>query len=170
MGYSPVARHYWGNHILFSLPAGTKMFQFPAFAPHSVRWQSVRLPGCPIRTPMDQGSLAPPPGFSQRAASFFAFRSQGIRRAPFLAFAALSIPGESTYLGTTEHFCSLVFFSFSMFQELFVLLEFCLKKSSSLFCSTMSMTDRAISCRLVENNGFEPLTPCVQSRCSSQLS
>ena len=22
----------------------------------------------------------------------------------------------------------------------------------------------------VENNGFEPLTPCVQSRCSSQLS
>jgi hypothetical protein len=23
---------------------------------------------------------------------------------------------------------------------------------------------------LVENNGFEPLTPCVQGRCSSQLS
>ena len=22
---------------------------------------------------------------------------------------------------------------------------------------------------LVENNGFEPLTPCLQSRCSSQL-
>ena len=32
LGSSPVARHYWGNHILFSLPAGTKMFQFPAFA------------------------------------------------------------------------------------------------------------------------------------------
>ena len=25
-------------------------------------------------------------------------------------------------------------------------------------------------CGFVENNGFEPLTPCVQSRCSSQLS
>ena len=24
--------------------------------------------------------------------------------------------------------------------------------------------------RKVENNGFEPLTPCLQSRCSSQLS
>ena len=24
--------------------------------------------------------------------------------------------------------------------------------------------------RIVENNGFEPLTPCVQGRCSSQLS
>ena len=23
---------------------------------------------------------------------------------------------------------------------------------------------------MVENNGFEPLTPCLQSRCSSQLS
>ena len=32
LGSSPAARHYWGNHCLFSLPAGTKMFQFPAFA------------------------------------------------------------------------------------------------------------------------------------------
>ena len=32
LGCSPFARHYWGNHCLFSLPAGTKMFQFPAFA------------------------------------------------------------------------------------------------------------------------------------------
>ncbi len=24
--------------------------------------------------------------------------------------------------------------------------------------------------KIVENNGFEPLTPCVQGRCSSQLS
>ena len=32
LGCSPVARHYWGNHSLFSFPAGTKMFQFPAFA------------------------------------------------------------------------------------------------------------------------------------------
>ena len=32
LGSSPFARHYWGNHCLFSLPAGTKMFQFPAYA------------------------------------------------------------------------------------------------------------------------------------------
>ena len=32
LGSSPVARHYWGNHCLFSLPLGTKMFQFPRFA------------------------------------------------------------------------------------------------------------------------------------------
>ena len=32
LGSSPVARRYWGNHCLFSLPRGTKMFQFPRFA------------------------------------------------------------------------------------------------------------------------------------------
>ena len=34
LGSSPFARHYLGNHYLFSLPTGTKMFQFPAFAHH----------------------------------------------------------------------------------------------------------------------------------------
>ena len=27
-----------------------------------------------------------------------------------------------------------------------------------------------LNSQTVENNGFEPLTPCLQSRCSSQLS
>ena len=36
LGYSPFARHYWGNHCLFSFPAGTKMFQFPALASNNV--------------------------------------------------------------------------------------------------------------------------------------
>jgi hypothetical protein len=30
--------------------------------------------------------------------------------------------------------------------------------------------ERYLKIRLVEDNGFEPLTPCVQGRCSSQLS
>ncbi len=32
LGYSAFARHYLRNHYLFSLPGGTKMFQFPPFA------------------------------------------------------------------------------------------------------------------------------------------
>ena len=32
LGSSPFARHYLENHYLFSLPRGTKMFQFPPFA------------------------------------------------------------------------------------------------------------------------------------------
>ena len=36
-------------------------------------------------------------------------------------------------------------------------------------CDSMSKID-ALNTGPVENNGFEPLTPCLQSRCSSQLS
>ena len=46
LGSSPFARHYWGNHCLFSLPAGTKMFQFPAFAsPTWLEITSLQLAG-----------------------------------------------------------------------------------------------------------------------------
>ena len=90
LGSSPVARHYWGNHVLFSLPQGTKMFQFPWFASsHKGGWQSVRLPGCPIRVPRDQRPLASPPGFSQLAAPFVAFPS---RRHPPCALSCFRPP------------------------------------------------------------------------------
>ncbi len=41
------------------------------------------------------------------------------------------------------------------------------EKNYSLFVIHCSLAPTG---RLVENNGFEPLTPCLQSRCSSQLS
>ena len=41
LGCSPFARHYWGNHYLFSLPTGTKMFQFPALALNLEDWVTV---------------------------------------------------------------------------------------------------------------------------------
>ena len=57
-------------------------------------------------------------------------------------------------------------------------LQFCLVSicQRSLICFELSLTDFAYAASIsiltdaVENNGFEPLTPCVQSRCSSQLS
>ena len=85
LGSSPFARHYLGNHCLFSLPAGNKMFQFPAFA-HSMVCRASCPAGCPIRIPADQRLFAPPRGFSQLIASFFASESQGIRHAPFSTF------------------------------------------------------------------------------------
>ena len=76
-----------GESLLFSFPAGTKMFQFPAFASLLKQGSpAFSRRGCPIRTSADQRSHAPTRGFSQLAASFFAFRSQGIRRTPFPAF------------------------------------------------------------------------------------
>ena len=73
-----------GESLLFSLPGGTKMFQFPPFASAPLRrGPSFRRPGCPIRIPAGQRSFAPHRGFSQLIASFIASVSQGIRHAPF---------------------------------------------------------------------------------------
>ena len=76
-----------GESFLFSFPAGTKMFQFPALASSQQICNDDRqgLPGCPIRKSRDQRSFAPTPRLSQLIASFIASVSQGIRRAPFLS-------------------------------------------------------------------------------------
>ena len=63
--------------LLFSLPAGTEMFQFPALAlalPVSLRT------GSPIRTSADLFVFADPRGFSQLVTSFFA--SGSLRHPP----------------------------------------------------------------------------------------
>ena len=138
---------------------------------------------------MDQGSLAPTHGLSQLAASFVAFQSLGIRRTPFPTFAApIVLPHVSGATGTClqpstrvdgiTHSSLFVYSTFcsgsstisvaplraialmALNQFLFLFQHVKDRRASALYCG----------CGLVENNGFEPLTPCVQSRCSSQLS
>ena len=91
LGCSPFARHYWGNHCLFSFPAGTKMFQFPALASCYARCHSFRMTGCPIRKSSDQRLFAPTQSLSQLITSFIASESQGIRHAPFFTFLIHSL-------------------------------------------------------------------------------
>ena len=91
LGCSPFARHYWGNHCLFSFPAGTKMFQFPALASCYARCHSFRMSGCPIRKSSDQRLFAPTRSLSQLITSFIASESQGIRHAPFFTFLIHSL-------------------------------------------------------------------------------
>ena len=78
-----------GESLLFSLPPGTKMFQFPGFAsPTSFRrWPVCNRPGCPIRKSADQWPFAPTRGLSQLVTSFIACESLGIRHTPFLSFS-----------------------------------------------------------------------------------
>ena len=59
------------------------MFQFPGFA---IARYGFTIAGCPIRTPADQWSFAPPRSFSQLAASFVASESLGIHRVPLVRF------------------------------------------------------------------------------------
>ena len=63
--------------------AGTKMFQFPAFACLAA-CRAFNAAGSPIRTPADQWSFAPTRGFSQLVASFIASWSLGIHHTPFV--------------------------------------------------------------------------------------
>ena len=46
LGSSLFDRHYWGNRLFLSPPPGTKMFQFPGFAP-SMMVASLQLAGLP---------------------------------------------------------------------------------------------------------------------------
>ena len=73
--------------LLFSLPAGTEMFHFPAFPPHHlyIQW---RVPGhdsrwvSPFGHPRITGRLSPPRGLSQTPTSFVGSSCPGIHRAP----------------------------------------------------------------------------------------
>jgi hypothetical protein len=101
--------------------------------------------GCPIRTSTDQFVLADPRGFSQLITSFFASESLGIPRAPLITYFY--------FVPISRNFCYNFYFNMSM--NLFLYIQ---------------RKEMEIHLFGVEDNGFEPLTPCVQGRCSSQLS
>ena len=86
--------------------------------------------------------------------------SQGIRHAPLITFFT---PAHTPQKGKARspYFSCIVYMDINVH----VIHHF----SYSLACVNMSKISCATK-RKVENNGFEPLTPCLQSRCSSQLS
>ena len=75
---------------LFSLPAGTEMFHFPAFPPAALCVQA-EVPGLssrwvsPFGHPRITGRLSPPRGFSQTPTSFIGSRCQGIHHVHLVA-------------------------------------------------------------------------------------
>ena len=149
---------------MFSLPRGTKMFQFPRFAsPEGDAAPSARRV-VPFGDPRVNGHLrldgayrslsrpSSPPGAqaSTMCPSYTSCHSSHPVR-PFRIISHIRLSGEggSIYIRLFD-FCSTLNFS---------------------ACISMSMISSfSAPCGVVENNGFEPLTPCLQSRCSSQLS
>ena len=89
-GLSPVRSPLLGRSRLFSLPRGTKMFQFPRLPPRggrSLRRGHTASPvwGCPIRESSDRSLLAAPRGVSSCATPFIGSLPQGIRLLPLVA-------------------------------------------------------------------------------------
>src|SRR5689334_712694 len=76
---------------LLSLPAGTEMFHFPAFPPHTLYIQ-VRVTGhissrvSPFGHPRITARLPAPRGLSQAPTSFIGSWCQGIHRAPLKTY------------------------------------------------------------------------------------
>ncbi len=165
LGCSPFARHYLGNHYLFSSPAGTKMFQFPALASHLAGMTVLQT--CwvvPFGNLRIKGYLHLPRSLSQLITSFIASESQGIRHAPLLTFS---------YQRCYQYNCRIkscvridIYFQLALYFKMLLycfVVHYVKDRCQCLCLKGLSDID-------VENNGFEPLTPCVQGRCSSQLS
>ena len=150
LGCAPFARLYLGYHCCFLFLRVLRCFSSPRLPPQFVGITYLYMMGCPIRKSADRWPFAPPRGLSQLVTSFFAVKSQGIPCAPFV-----------TYSISTRCFSSLAPLSRGATFVFFVLL-FSFQPVKELL--------RRVSRRCVEDNGFEPMTPCVQSRCSSQLS
>ena len=86
LAWSAFARRYSRSRGCFPFLRLLRCFSSPGSPRHAMdsRDDTPKGVGCPIRRSRDRRSLAPPPGFSQRATSFIASRCQGIHQMPSL--------------------------------------------------------------------------------------
>ena len=152
--------------------------------------------GCPIRKSWDQRLFAPPPSLSQLITSFIASQSLGIHRSLLFAFFILfarTCKLDAYQCVSTNTQCLLYriallyYFFLSFFQYIkdrylvdsWQLSAICLTTnplnvlivsgSILIICITFFTILQKKTTRwsiFVENIGLEPMTPCVQGRCS----
>ena len=142
--------------------------------------------GCPIRRSRDHRSLASPPGFSQRATSFIASQCQGIHQMPFLALdprrnskgSTYGVPPHKTaaHRGKTPtpkrpHMKTLL----RIGAQLSLRRAYPPRSHDKLSLHPSNNTPARVApdgvssllqTPVVEVNGFEPMTSCLQSRRS----
>ena len=149
-----------GESLLFSLPRGTKMFQFPRFASsHVVMMTVLQTAGLSHSEIRGSKVICTLPRLI--AAYHVLHRLREPRHPPCALFY---FPGRR-YIQQRINRNSYFQLCLPKKEEHISLLEF----HSTVSCVNMSKIYCPFKGR-VENNGFEPLTPCLQSRCSSQLS
>ena len=156
---------------LFSFPPGTEMFQFPGFAPSFKDGGAVARAGLPhsdIRGSMDICSSP------RLFAACHVLRRLREPRHPSCALVSFLYDLFSNRYLFVEHravfscLCRQPRTSFLLFDLLLVCFD---SLRITFFFRDARFQHVNVLCSLwVENNGFEPLTPCLQSRCSSQLS
>ncbi len=147
--------------------------------------------GCPIRRSVDQRLFAPPHGLSQRTTSFIASQHQGIHRMPFIHL--ITLIANAHHCGRAQSFTQLSAWPHSKRPASSKLVRQGrshmiqtrpqtrhTNKSSLQYQRTASSNPEARAAitpinnararhhrkTMVEPDGFEPTTPCLQSRCS----
>ena len=182
MGSSPFDRLYSGNRCYFLLLRVLRCFSSPRSL-RAIRAVTGSLPpGCPIRISAAVAGICPLPrlfaayhvlrrlreprhppcALVYSVYLRYALRSYR-RRVPFcFAFARYRIQLHPEGCGCLRRSLFSRFVSFLSPPS-----RQCLPRRG---CGTRDSSLVIVLVSVVENNGFEPLTPCVQSRCSSQLS
>ena len=89
LGSSAFAHRYLRNRFFFLFLQVLRCFTSPGSLPCG--WWRVAPSGFPIRTPTSYRMLTAPRGFSQLAASFFAYHCQGILYALLVAWPKLQL-------------------------------------------------------------------------------
>ena len=186
LGCSPFARHYWGNHCCFLFLRVLRCFSSPGSPPRKISGDSRPSDGwvVPFGNPGINGhlhlhrayrSLSRPSSPPRAKAStrcpnllspFTGHDAQ--THTPLLILSAVNkISCRQSCLRRTQFLSQneKSFFTYSLVSQ--NVKDLCEERPA------MRQGDRRAAPAAphpVENNGFEPLTPCLQSRCSSQLS
>jgi hypothetical protein len=147
------------------------MFQFPGFTPckhgprPSVGWVS------PFGNPRIKQLFAPPRGLSQLITSFIVYESQGIHRTPLFTFfnKFYKLKNQLLFQHVKELF-PIIWDSKNIRNRTVIFPIIMSGRSTIELIFKIQYIKNENIIKSVENKGVEPLTPCVQGRCSSQLS
>ena len=144
LGSTPVSRHYGGNHVCFLFLRELRCVSSPRWPPRqTARMSPLQDDGLSHSGTRITGYLLLPADFRSLSRPSSPPRAKASAMRPFLLFAF-----------RRAALCRAARVSFTSFVFLV----------ATCHRSCVPTRDG------VENNGFEPLTPCLQSRCSSQLS
>jgi hypothetical protein len=152
LGYSLFARHYSGNHYCFLFLRVLRCFSSPGWLPFGCR--IFNAAGCPIRKSADISLVCSSPQLI----------------AAYHVLLRLSEPRHPPYaLKCFKRVCRYSSFTTCYFQYVKELIcKIAALQMFGLRIPDPNVTSSFVYC--VEVNGVEPMTPCLQSRCSSQLS
>ncbi len=164
LGYSLFARHYSGNHYCFLFLSLLRCFSSGGWL--SFEWYIFNVPGCPIRKSSD---IMPVCGSPKLIAAYHVLHRLSDPRHPPCALICFKKIRIYRFNSVKHYELLLQLFIPNMSKNLFPITQ---KHLQMIWNWTKIFPNEFIYVKrtYVEDIGVEPMTLCVQGRCSSQLS